>query len=207
MSKVNDNSQDEVRPETSALDDIPFAIEVNEDEEAAVPVERGDEEISPDCTDTATEAVASDGEGAGSGEEQVDGKNEEVAADAATKKRGYRPKLGRTKVPFEPALSLREILFGDFLLGTFLRRQIWFILFLVLLSIFYISNRYAAQQEIIEEETLRKELVEKKNYALTQYAELTMASRQSGLEQRLRAFGDSLLTTSNEPPFVIQSEK
>jgi hypothetical protein len=110
-------------------------------------------------------------------------------------------------VSFEPPLSLREILFGDFLLGTFLRRQVWFILFLVALGIFYISNRYAAQQEIIEEETLRKELVEKKNYALTQYAELTMASRQSGLEERLRSFGDSLLTTSNEPPFVIQAEE
>ena len=207
MSKLNDNSQDEVRPETSALDDIPFAIEVNEDEEAAVAVERGDEEVSSISTDSTADLVADDGEGTDKGDEHEEEMHEEEQADPAPKKRGSRTKLGRTKVTFEPALSLREILFGDFLLGTFLRRQVWFILFLVILSIFYISNRYAAQQEIIEEETLRKELVEKKNYALTQYAELTMASRQSGLEQRLRAFGDSLLTTSNEPPFVIQSEK
>ena len=78
-----------------------------------------------------------------------------------------------------------------------------FILFLVLLAIFYISNRYAAQQEIIEEEQLRKELVEKKNYAQTQYAELTMMSRQSGLEEQLRTFGDSLLQIPKEPPYVI----
>ena len=182
MSKVNDKDQDEVRPESPAIDDIPFAIEVNVDEEVAEAVESNDEEAS--VAETADTTVV-------------------VPVPTAPSKSRTR-NASRSKASTESTLSLREILFGDFLLGTFLRRQIGFILFLVLLGIFYISNRYAAQQEIIEEETLRKELVEKKNYALTQYAELTMASRQSGLEQRLRAFGDSLLTTSNEPPFVIQ---
>lgn len=102
-----------------------------------------------------------------------------------------------------PQLSLREVLGGDYLLGSFLRRNIMFILLLVFLSILYISNRYAAQQEIIEEEQLRKELVERKNYALTQYAELTMRSRQSSIERRLKAFGDSLLTSPKDPPFII----
>ena len=210
MSKLNDNSQDEVRPETSALDDIPFAIEVNEDEEAAVVVGSDDDEsvAASDVANTTAGAVADDGEGAIQGEDMEDEAAAEEGQEGSTqKKRSSRSKNARSKVSFEPPLSLREILFGDFLLGTFLRRQVWFILFLVALGIFYISNRYAAQQEIIEEETLRKELVEKKNYALTQYAELTMASRQSGLEERLRSFGDSLLTTSNEPPFVIQTEE
>lgn len=102
-----------------------------------------------------------------------------------------------------PQVSLREILGGDYLIGSFLRRQIWFILFLVLLSIVYISNRYASQQEIIEEETMRKELIEKKNYALTQYAELTMRTRQSSIERLLKSFGDSTLTSAKEPPFII----
>lgn len=106
-----------------------------------------------------------------------------------------------------PQLTLREILGGDYLLGSFLRKNIWFILLLVLLGIFYISNRYAAQQEIIEEEELRNELIEKKNYALTQYAELTMNSRQSNIERKLKASGDSLLMSSTEPPFVIRVEK
>ena len=65
-----------------------------------------------------------------------------------------------------PQVSLREILGGDYLLGSFLRKNIWFILLLVVLGIIYISNRYGAQQEILEEENLRHELVEKKNYAL-----------------------------------------
>ncbi len=103
-----------------------------------------------------------------------------------------------------PQLSLREILGGDYLLGSFLRRNIWFILLLVLLAILYISNRYAAQQEIIEEENLRNELVETKNYALTQYAELTMKSRQSSIENKLKQLGDSLLKSATEPPFIIR---
>lgn len=106
-----------------------------------------------------------------------------------------------------PQLTLREILGGDYLLGGFLRRNIWFVLLLVLLGILYISNRYAAQQEIIEEEELRKELIEKKNYALTQYAELTMRSRQSSIERQLQRFGDSLLTTPKEPPFIIKQKQ
>jgi len=106
-----------------------------------------------------------------------------------------------------PQVSLREILGGDFLVGHFLRRQIGFILLLVVLCIAYITNRYAAQQEIIEEENLRKELTEKKNYALTQYSELTRQSRQSMLEQRLKGNGDSTLAIPKEPPFFIRIKK
>ena len=103
-----------------------------------------------------------------------------------------------------PQVSLREILGGDFLIGSFFRRQIWFILMLVIMSVLYITNRYAAQQEIVEEERLRKVLVEKKNYALTRYCELTRASRQSTIEQQLKALGDSTLKSSKEPPFIIR---
>ena len=103
-------------------------------------------------------------------------------------------------------MSLRQILGGDYLIGSFLRRQIWFILFLVVLTFLYITNRYASQQEILEEEALRKELVEKKNYALTQYAELTARTRQSSLERLLKTFGDSTLLSAKEPPFIIYKQ-
>ena len=102
-----------------------------------------------------------------------------------------------------PAVSLREILGGDYLIGSFLRHNIGFILTLVILSIFYISNRYGAQQEILEEANLRKVLLDKKNYAQTQYAKLTMQTRQSTLERHLKALGDSTLVAPHEPPFVI----
>ena len=68
-------------------------------------------------------------------------------------------------------------------------------------------NRYASQQEILEEEEMRKELVEKKNYALTQYAELTMRTRQSSLERILKNFGDSTLLSAKEAPFIIYKKR
>ncbi len=106
-----------------------------------------------------------------------------------------------------PQVSLREILGGDYLIGSFLRRNIWFILFLLALGVGYITNRYQAQQEIIEEERLRAELIEKKNYALTQYAELTLRCRQSNIESKLRSMGDTTLMPSTEPPIRVKSEK
>lgn len=175
-------------------DDIPFAIEVNEGEESVATLDTDGNGGQEGLDVTGSQPIVL--EEADSFDTDCDDASQEDVAP-----------VGKTPIAVDSApsggLSLREFLFGDFLLGTFLRHEMPFILFLMLLAIFYISNRYAAQQEIIEEEQLRQELVEKKNYALTQYAELTMTSRQSGLEERLRAFGDSLLRTAIEPPYVI----
>ena len=95
-----------------------------------------------------------------------------------------------------PQISLREILGGDYLVHNTLRNNIGFI-----------TNRYLAQQEIIEVENLHKELEKQKNFTLTQSALLTMHSRQSYIEQRLLEEGETLLGTSNEPPFIIMSEE
>ncbi|MBQ7442922.1 MAG: hypothetical protein IJS59_03525 [Bacteroidaceae bacterium] len=103
-----------------------------------------------------------------------------------------------------PQLSLREILGGDYLIKSFLRENIWFILFLVALAVGYITNRYLAQQEVIEEARLRKELVDMKYFALTQGAQLTMRSRQSNIERQLLQNGDSLLRAAIDPPYIIR---
>ena len=44
-------------------------------------------------------------------------------------------------------ISLRPILGGDILAGKWLGQQIWLILMVVVLTIFYVSNRYASQHE------------------------------------------------------------
>ena len=106
-----------------------------------------------------------------------------------------------------PQISLREILGGDYLVHNTLRNNIGFIVFLAVLGVAYITNRYLAQQEIIEVENLHKELEKQKNFTLTQSALLTMHSRQSYIEQRLLEEGETLLGTSNEPPFIIRSEE
>lgn len=170
---------------------LPFEVELAE------PLDTPDEQDSPEA-DNPVES------------EEEPGIPDAVPANTAEQEADSEKPLTAWRRLFQsedlPQVSLREILGGDFLVGHFLRRQIRFILLLMLLCIAYITNRYSAQQEIIEEENLRKELTEKKNYALTQYSELTQQSRQSMLEQRLRANGDSTLTIPKEPPFYIERE-
>jgi len=192
--KKNANREDEERLVLPAVDEVPFEIAPPPAEEEYV-VEPEEVETKPQegMRDESCCAAVSD--------EDIpvaEVENPDVKSRSAWKI------LSSEDLP---QVSLREILGGDYLLGSILRNNIGFILLLVLLGIIYISNRYAAQQEIIEEVEKRKELVEKKNYALTQYALLTQHSRQSALEQRLRALGDSLLQAPKEPPFEINVEK
>ena len=201
--KKNANREDEERLVLTAADEVPFEIATPPAEEESV--------------------VADNGQGAMDNGQWTMDNGQWTARREATldTSRMDNVPVAEVEVPEKkarsawkvlssedlPQVSLREILGGDYLLGSIIRKNIGFILLLVLLGIIYISNRYAAQQEIIEEMQKRKELVETKNYALTQYALLTQHSRQSALEQRLRALGDSLLLAPKEPPFVIKVEK
>jgi len=101
-------------------------------------------------------------------------------------------------------LSLREILGGDILTARWLRRQIGLIIMCVFFIIIYITNRYSSEQEMIDIRTLKNELQEMKYYALTRSGELTVKTRQSNIEEQLRANGDSTLRMPKEPPFIIK---
>lgn len=156
-------------------------------------------EVTPGIKDDVAEQVVEDDVPVAITTEE-ESETEAVDEPASTGRRSAWEVLSSENLP---AVSLREILGGDYLIGSFLRHNIGFILTLVVMGIVYISNRYGAQQEILEEANLRKELQEKKNYAQTQYAKLTMQTRQSTLERHLKALGDSTLVAANEPPFVI----
>ncbi|MCM1108721.1 MAG: FtsL-like putative cell division protein [Clostridium sp.] len=100
-------------------------------------------------------------------------------------------------------LSLREILGGDILTGEWLRRQMGLIVLCCVFVIIYITNRYSAEQEIIEIERLKVELQEIKYRALTRSSELTVKSRQSQIEEYLKKTNDSTLNAPKEPPYRI----
>ncbi len=78
-------------------------------------------------------------------------------------------------------------------------------LFLLILGgiLLMVTNRYQAQQEIIEKEKLERDVEDWKFRALTRSSELTTRTRQSQIEERLKALGDSALTIPKEPPFTI----
>ena len=97
--------------------------------------------------------------------------------------------------------GIRQIL--DAAPRWFLRQ--WKLLLLCLAGIFlYITNGYQAQMEMMTESKLEEELKDWRYRSITRAGELTLLCRQSQLEQKLREQGDSTMTTSKEPPFVIK---
>lgn len=104
-------------------------------------------------------------------------------------------------------LSLREILGGDILTNGWLKRQMGLIVLCAFFAIIYITNRYSSEQEMIEIEKLKTDLVDMRYRALTRSSELTVKTRQSRIEQSLRMTGDSILESPKEPPFIIKSNR
>lgn len=102
--------------------------------------------------------------------------------------------------------SLRSILGGEILVHSFLRRQVYLLILIVILTILYIDNRYSSQQELIEIDRLKKELTDIKYDALTISSELTEKSRQSRIEEYISAEGRQLQTAAT-PPFLIKEEE
>lgn len=115
---------------------------------------------------------------------------------------GFR-ETEETPVQGGKKLTLRRIFLGDFLIHDFLRRQALLMVLVVAYTVIYISNRYSYQQEMLEIDRLRKELVDIKYDALTRSSELTERTRQSRIEEYVSA-EQSDLQTSTAPPFVVE---
>lgn len=101
------------------------------------------------------------------------------------------------------AASWKSILGGDILATDFFRRQMKLLVLIMLLIIFYIHNRYACQQQMIEIDKLKKELKEAQFKALTRNSELMERIRQSRIEERI-ATQQSDLQISTNPPYLIK---
>ena len=99
--------------------------------------------------------------------------------------------------------SLKNIIGGDILATDFFRRQTKLLVLIMVLILFYIHNRYACQQQMIENEKLKKELIDIKYDALTRSSELMEKSRQSRIEEYI-ATKESDLQTSTNPPYLIK---
>ena len=102
--------------------------------------------------------------------------------------------------------SLKSILVGDILANDFFKRQTRLLILILILAIFYISNRYSCQQDMIEIDRLKKELTDIKYDALTRSSELTEKSRQSRIEEYISQ-EESDLGTSTQPPYLIKKDE
>ena len=98
-------------------------------------------------------------------------------------------------------MSIRSILGGDILANDFFKRQTSLLILIMILTILYIDNRYTSQQELIEIDRLKKELVDIKYDALTRSSELMEKSRQSRIEEYIST-EESHLETAIFRPFL-----
>ncbi|TVR73591.1 MAG: hypothetical protein EA408_04615 [Marinilabiliales bacterium] len=103
----------------------------------------------------------------------------------------------------EPAAgSVRDFIDGSVLTRDFVMRQLPFIIFLAVLAIFYIGNRYHAEKLVRRSGELQSELRELRAEAITVSAELMHLSRQSEVLKLLEKRNLDL-SASLEPPKKI----
>ena len=103
------------------------------------------------------------------------------------KQNTQQPKDGQSASPKH--MSIRSILGGDILANDFFKRQ----------------TRYSSQQELIEIDKLKKDLIDIKYDALTRSSELMEKSRQSRIEEYIST-EDSPLQTATNRPYLIKKD-
>lgn len=136
-------------------------------------------------------------------DEQKYKQNEERKTISQQRRRWWSSMFTEGESESGESKSLKEVVQSMNIDGQWFFRQIP--LFLLILGgiLLMVTNRYQAQQEIIEKEQLQSDVEDWRFRSLTRSSELTTRTRQSQIEERLRQLGDSLLTPAKEPPFTI----
>ena len=97
--------------------------------------------------------------------------------------------------------SVKTVLEGS-LLAEKLRRNIWFVLFITGLGIWYISNGYSTEKLHRERSMLEKEVSDLRFESITAGANLMFMRKQSEVLNRIRKEGLTL-EESKEPPVKL----
>jgi cell division protein FtsL len=97
----------------------------------------------------------------------------------------------------------KQIVNGEILTKKFIRRQYLLILLLVVLSIWYIDNRYSSEKQIARVTELRKKIQDAKYESLTVSAELVEISKRSSIILLMQSKGMEL-RGGNTPPISIE---
>lgn len=100
-------------------------------------------------------------------------------------------------------LNFRNIIGGDILVSSLVRRQLFYLLFLCILSIIYVTNRYAYQQDIIERRRLTHCLEDRRLRAIVATSNLTEYTRRSNIEQHLT---DTTIQSTSAPFYYLHTD-
>ncbi len=102
--------------------------------------------------------------------------------------------------------SIKDFIDGSILTKSAVVQQLPFVLFLVGIGIFYISNRYRSERVYRDMISLEKELKDLRFEAITTTSDLMYMSKQSEVVKRVKREGLDLIE-STEPPIKIYLEK
>ena len=102
--------------------------------------------------------------------------------------------------------SLKDFIDGSILTKSAVLQQLPFVLFLVVLGIFYISNRYKSEKVYRDMVNLEKELKDLRFESITTASDLMYMSKQSEVLKRVQKEGLGLVE-STEPPTKIYIDK
>ena len=103
--------------------------------------------------------------------------------------------------------SFKGFIDGTVLTREFVMKQLPFIIFLAILAIIYIGNRYHAEKLVRRSGELQAELKELRAEAVTVSAELMHLSRQSEVLKLLRDNNMDLVESLDPPRRIITGKK
>lgn len=103
--------------------------------------------------------------------------------------------------------SFRNFIDGTVLTREIVIKQLPYIIFVVLLAIIYIGNRYHAEKVVRETVSLQNEVKELRSEAITTSAELMSKSRQSVVARMVRENELGLEELVEPPSKIIMKKK
>jgi len=98
--------------------------------------------------------------------------------------------------------SIKEVITGSVLKQKVIVRQLPFIIFIVVLAMLYIANRYHAEHLLRESTRLQEELNELRAESITVASELMFASRQSQVLKLIEENNLGLKESRTPPKWV-----
>ena len=100
------------------------------------------------------------------------------------------------------SFSLPNVLRGDILTTRWLRQQIWWLVMVVCMAFFYVSNRYYAQKQMINNNHLKEELKEMHYDAMARSSQLMRNSRRSIIVDKLMSSNSTLAMPERQPATI-----
>lgn len=104
-------------------------------------------------------------------------------------------------------LSFKDFLSGSILTQTSIKKHLWYILFMVGISIIYISNKYQTEGIQVDIIKLQKEVKELRDRSVSYASDLMSVSRESEVLKLVEEKGVALQELKMPPQKIVVKKK